>query len=64
MYKETDIVNPLNVYAKSKALAEQYIQDITENFIIIRTNFYGFDKKNRWFFNWIVNSLSNRKKII
>ncbi len=63
MYKESDNVEPLNVYAKSKVLAEQYIQDITENFIIIRTNFYGFDKKNRWFFNWIVNSLSNRKKI-
>jgi len=63
MYKEFDSTNPLNVYAKSKVLAEQYIQDHLENSIIVRTNFYGFTQKNRWFFNWIIDSLSNKKKI-
>jgi len=64
MYKENDPVNPLNVYAKSKALAETHVQDNSENFVIVRTNFYGFDKKNKWFLNWVINSLSAGKKII
>jgi len=63
MYKENDKVNPLNIYTKSKALAENYVQDNAKNSVIVRTNFYGFDKKNKWFFNWIINSLSSGKKI-
>ena len=63
MYKENDKVNPLNIYTKSKIIAEDYVQDNAKNSVIIRTNFYGFDKKNRWFFNWIINSLSSGKKI-
>jgi len=63
MYKENDKVNPLNIYTKSKALAENYVQDNAKNSVIVRTNFYGFDKKNKWFFNWIINSLSLGKKI-
>ena len=63
MYKENDKVNPLNIYTKSKALAENYVQDNVKNSVIVRTNFYGFDKKNKWFFNWIINSLSSGKKI-
>ena len=63
MYKENNKVNPLNIYTKSKALAENYVQDNVKNSVIVRTNFYGFDKKNKWFFNWIINSLSSGKKI-
>ena len=63
MYKENNKVNPLNIYTKSKALAENYVQDNVKNSVIVRTNFYGFDKKNKWFFNWIINSLSLGKKI-
>ena len=63
MYKENDKINPLNIYTKSKALAENYVQDNAKNSVIVRTNFYGFDKKNKWFFNWIINSLSSGKKI-
>ena len=63
MYKENNKVNPLNIYTKSKALAENYVQDNAKNSVIVRTNFYGFDKKNKWFFNWIINSLSLGKKI-
>jgi dTDP-4-dehydrorhamnose reductase len=63
MYKENDKVNPLNIYAKSKVLAENYVQENAKNSLIVRTNFYGFDKKTKWFFNWITNSLSSGKKI-
>ena len=37
-YKETDAVNPLNVYGKSKWLGEQNIQQVNGAYLILRTS--------------------------
>ena len=64
MYTEEDIPNPINIYAKSKVLAEKLIQENCTDYAIIRTNFYGYDKKNRFLFNWIVNKLKQNETIV
>jgi dTDP-4-dehydrorhamnose reductase len=64
MYAETDKPNPINVYAKSKLLGEKNIQKHSDNFVIIRTNFYGYNPNNSSLFNWILNSLNQGEKII
>lgn len=41
-YKEQDFANPLNVYGSSKLQGERFIQEILENYLIIRTEWlYG-----------------------
>ena len=47
-YEETyDKIAPVNMYGKSKALGEQYIQELMENYYIIRTAWlYGKPGKN------------------
>lgn len=64
MYSEEDIPNPVNVYAKSKAEGEKLVRENSDNYVIIRTNFYGFDKNGRFLFNWILNTLKQHKQII
>tara|TARA_Y100000816_G_C26101736_1_gene584145 strand:+ start:2066 stop:2983 length:918 start_codon:yes stop_codon:yes gene_type:complete len=41
-YTENDKVHPLNIYSRSKILAENKILKVSKNFLIIRTNFFGF----------------------
>lgn len=63
-YSEEDSVSPLNNYAKSKLESEQLVKENSKNYIIIRTNFFGWNKfKGESFAQWIVNSLTQRKKI-
>ena len=64
MYSEEDIPNPINVYAKSKAEGEKLVRENSDNHVIIRTNFYGFDKNDRFLFNWILHMLKQHKQII
>ncbi len=47
-YLESDAVNPLNVYGKSKALAEKYVLDMHPNALVVRTSsFFGpWDESN------------------
>jgi len=63
-YCETDITNPINVYAKSKLEGEKIIQEICKNFIIIRTNFYGIDGNQKFLFEKMFYKLKNGEKII
>ncbi len=37
-YVETDIVHPLSVYGRSKLEAEEYVQEILDDYLIIRTS--------------------------
>ena len=60
-YQENDIPNPINVYARSKLLGEQLVRENADNYVIVRTNFYGLNKKGNFLFNWILNNL--REKI-
>ena len=46
-YREEDLPNPLNIYGTSKLQGERYIQEILENYLIIRTEWlYGRYGKN------------------
>lgn len=57
-YSEETKPNPINVYGKSKLKGEQYVQEILENFLILRTAWlYGRHGKN--FVDTILN-LSSR----
>ena len=62
-YKEISRTKPLNYYAKTKLLGEKEIKK-NENFLIIRTNFFGLNiiKKNS-FSDKIIDQLKNNNQI-
>ncbi len=60
-YSEEDQTNPINEYAKSKKLGEDFVKDFAKNFVIVRTNFYGRNNAEKFLFNWILNNLKNKK---
>lgn len=46
-YKEEDLPNPLNIYGKSKLKGERYVQEILNDYLIIRTEWlFGKNGKN------------------
>lgn len=56
-YTEEDNVDPINVYGSSKLKGEDYIQDILDDYLILRTNIYGWNKQNKQSFaEWVYNS--------
>tara|TARA_B110000438_G_scaffold116719_1_gene114154 strand:+ start:74 stop:961 length:888 start_codon:yes stop_codon:yes gene_type:complete len=63
MYHEEDIPNPINEYGKTKLLGEKYIQEIMNNYVILRTNFFGINDKGTGILNWIIEKLSQKKEI-
>lgn len=64
MYTEEDIPNPINVYAQSKTLGEKFVMENTDNYVIIRTNFYGHNHEGKFLFNWILNTLKQKKELV
>jgi len=62
-YVETDISNPINVYAKSKLEGEKNVKEICKNFTIIRTNFYGIDGNQKFLFEKMFHNLKNGEEI-
>ena len=61
-YREEDIPNPLSVYGSSKLQGERYIQDILENYLIVRTEWlYGRNGKN--FVDTILKLAAQRKEL-
>jgi len=63
-YTETDKPNPVNIYGKTKLIAEQLIQKESKNFVIVRTNFFGFDERGVNLLNWIIKTLKEGREII
>ncbi|MEO6329842.1 MAG: family 1 glycosylhydrolase [Ginsengibacter sp.] len=63
-YYENDRANPLNIYGKSKAQAEQFVLRAYPQAMIIRTSsFFGpWDKYN--FINLVIETLSANKEFI
>ncbi len=64
MYKEDAKTNPINVYGKSKEKAEEFVKDELENYVIIRTNFYGIDPRQRDLITGILNLLKIKKTFV
>lgn len=64
LYLETDIKNPINYYAKTKSIAENYIINFSKKYLIIRTNFFGWGASYRYSFSdYIIKNLSLNKKV-
>lgn len=65
MFKENHKPTPLNYYAKTKVLSENYLRKKLKNYIIIRTNFFGIDKKfnKKNFLEMILRCLKQRINI-
>jgi len=63
LYSEDDIVNPLNVYAKTKLDGEHKVRKYSQN-LIMRTNIYGQNIQNKKSFGeWIVSSLKDNQTL-
>jgi len=62
LYLEEDIPNPINVYSKSKLLGEKLIIENLSDYIIIRTNFFGFHKDGNFLLNSILKNLHEKKE--
>ncbi len=61
-YLESDKTNPVNEYGKSKLLGENYIQEILENYFIIRTSWlYSAYGKN--FVKSIINKINEGSEL-
>ena len=59
-YTENDLPSPLNAYAKTKLEGEWYVQQETDNHLIVRTNFFGQHHTSKpSFAQWIVDSLKS-----
>lgn len=64
IYTETDQLRPLNVYAKTKALAEVNVKEINPQALIVRTNFYGWGLSYRKSFSdFILDGLRNQSEL-
>ncbi len=61
-YVETDPVNPLSVYGKSKLGGEKYIQEILDDYLIVRTSWlFGRSGKN---FVETIGALSKERELL
>ena len=59
-YSESDLVRPLNVYAKTKIMGEALVQSM-DNGLVLRTNIIGWTQENRTsFFEWLLKGLIDK----
>ena len=63
-YTEDDIPDPINNYARTKYLGELAIKANSDNYIIIRTNIFGFNKPLRnSLAEWAITNIKEGKEI-
>lgn len=61
---EEEPVNPINVYGLTKAKAEELVNEIVPDSLIIRTNFYGWGHKYRTSLSdWVIGLLESNKEV-
>lgn len=59
---EQERPNPINMYGRTKFIAEERVSALDPNALLVRTNFYGWGHANRnSFSDWIVQSLKQGK---
>jgi dTDP-4-dehydrorhamnose reductase len=61
-YVESDLPNPLNVYGRSKLQGERYVQELTEDGVIIRTEWL-FGKHGKNFVASILRQAREKKEL-
>ena len=58
-YSESDLVSPLNVYAKTKIMGEKSVQ-LMDNGLVLRTNIIGWTQEDKTSFaEWVLNRLND-----
>jgi len=58
-YSESDLVSPLNVYAKTKIMGEKSAQSMN-NGLVLRTNIIGWTQEDKTSFaEWVLNRLND-----
>jgi len=64
-YDESDVPRPINNYAKTKHEGEMFIEGLSDNFVIIRTTIFGWNrvKESGSFAEWVYKSLREKKPI-
>lgn len=63
-YREDDVPAPLNEYARSKLLGEEWVRQAHPQALVLRTNFYGWGHARRQSFSdWILESLRAGRQI-
>jgi dTDP-4-dehydrorhamnose reductase len=61
-YLEDDICNPVNVYGQSKLMGEMYLQELSRNFILVRSSWL-FGKNGKNFVKTIADKIQENKRI-
>lgn len=61
-YIETDLVGPLNVYAKTKVLGEQLVSSMKKG-LVLRTEIIGWTQKGTSFAEWILKNLHDKNPL-
>lgn len=61
-YSETDDLNPINEYGRSKKVGEELVMENSENSVVVRTNFYGSHPEGKFLFNWILDNLKKGRR--
>ncbi len=62
-YSESDKPNPINAYGKSKLLAEKIIIENNSNYAIVRTNIYGWNRKDQMSLaEWMLSKLEENQE--
>lgn len=63
-YNEEDRPRPINHYAKSKLAGEIAVTETLDTAMVIRTNFYGWNAKDKQSLaEWIIGRLESRKDV-
>ncbi len=62
-YTEFDKPNPVNIYGRTKLAGEEFVKNILNNFIIIRTAWI-FGKRRQHFVDYVINGIKNNEEII
>jgi len=61
-YDENDVPHPINIYGQSKLQGENFVKNCLENFMILRTNFFGYNEERKNLFTWIYTMLKQQKE--
>ena len=67
VFSETNkVLNPLNVYGKTKLMGEEKVKEFCSNYIIVRTNIFGWNVKRDKisFAEWLYYSLKIKNKLL
>ena len=64
LYSEESLARPVNYYGLTKLKGEEFVRELCEIFVIVRTSvLYGWHPRRLNFATWVIDSLRNGKTI-